>query len=59
MKEKPRSLFVCALVLFSAVVLALAVEKHEEWIEGTRYLNMDLLKEHKKKQLLDAKAPTA
>lgn len=30
---------------------ALAVETHEDWIEATRYLNMDLLKEHKKEQL--------
>jgi putative transposase len=27
---------------------ALAVETHENWIEATRYLNMDLLKEHRK-----------
>jgi putative transposase len=30
------------------LVRALAVETHEEWIEGTRYLNMELLREHKK-----------
>ena len=30
------------------LVRALAVEQHEEWIEGTRYLNMDLWREHKK-----------
>jgi hypothetical protein len=24
---------------------------NEEWIEGTRYLNMDLLEEHKREQL--------
>jgi len=30
---------------------ALAVEIHEDWIEGTRYLNMELLKEHKKELL--------
>ena len=30
------------------LVRALAVEKHEEWIEGTRYLNMDLWHEHRK-----------
>jgi len=29
----------------------LAAEIHEEWIEGTRYLNMDLLEEHKREQL--------
>ena len=33
------------------LVRALAVEIHENWIEGTRYLNMDLLKEHRKEQL--------
>ncbi|OLC32842.1 MAG: hypothetical protein AUH28_11600 [Acidobacteria bacterium 13_1_40CM_56_16] len=30
------------------LVLALAVETHENWIEATRYLNMDFLKEHRK-----------
>ena len=30
------------------LVRALAVETHENWIEATRYLNMGLLKEHKK-----------
>ena len=29
-------------------VRALAVEMHENWIEATRYLNMEYLKEHKK-----------
>ena len=33
------------------LVRALAVETHENWIEGTRYLNMDLLVEHKKQLL--------
>jgi putative transposase len=33
------------------LIRALAVEQHEEWIEGTRYLNMELLREHKKEQL--------
>lgn len=33
------------------LVLALAVETHENWIEATRYLNMDLLREQKKEQL--------
>ena len=33
------------------LVRALAVEMHEEWIEATRYLNMDLLREHHKEQL--------
>ncbi len=30
------------------LIRALAVEIHENWIEATRYLNMDLLEEHKK-----------
>ena len=30
------------------LVRALTTETHENWIEATRYLNMDLLKEHKK-----------
>jgi putative transposase len=30
------------------LVRALAVETHENWLEGTRYLNMDHLTEHKK-----------
>ena len=33
------------------LVRALAVETHENWIEATRYLNMDLLREHKKQLL--------
>lgn len=33
------------------LVRALAVEMHENWIEATRYLNMDFLREHKKEQL--------
>jgi putative transposase len=33
------------------LVRALAVEIHEDWIEGTRYLNMEVLREHKKEQL--------
>src|SRR4051794_8522374 len=33
------------------LVRALAVEMHENWIEATRYLNMEYLKEHKKEQL--------
>lgn len=36
------------------LVRALAVEIHEEWIEGTRYLNMELLREHKKLTLKGA-----
>jgi transposase-like protein len=30
------------------LVRALAVETHENWLEATRYLNMEHLKEHKK-----------
>jgi transposase-like protein len=33
------------------LIRALAVETHESWLEGSRYLNMDLLKEHKKLRL--------
>jgi len=33
------------------LVRALAVETHENWLEATRYLNMDHLKEHKKEAL--------
>jgi putative transposase len=33
------------------LVRALTAEIHEDWIEGTRYLNMDLLEEHKREQL--------
>ncbi len=33
------------------LVRVLAVETHEEWIEGTRYLNMELWREHKRAQL--------
>jgi transposase-like protein len=33
------------------LVRALAVELHENWIEATRYLNMDLLRERKKEEL--------
>ena len=34
------------------LVRALAVEIHEDWIEQHRYLNMELLKEHKKLQMV-------
>lgn len=34
------------------LVRAIAVEMHENWIEATRYLNMEYLKEHKKEVLL-------
>jgi putative transposase len=33
------------------LVRALTVETHENWIEATRYINMDLLREHKKEVL--------
>jgi len=33
------------------LVRALAAETHENWLEGTRYLNMDHLTEHKKEAL--------
>lgn len=33
---------------------ALAVEIHEDWIEQHRYLNMELLREHKKLKLVQA-----
>jgi putative transposase len=36
------------------IVRALAVEQHEEWVEGTRYLNMEFLREHRKTTLRGA-----
>ena len=33
------------------LIRALTVETHENWIEATRYINMDLLREHKKEAL--------
>ena len=36
------------------LIRALAVEMHENWIEATRYLNMEYLKEHKKELLRQA-----
>nr|WP_281035168.1 transposase [Mesorhizobium tamadayense] len=33
------------------LVRALAVEIHENWLEATRYLNMEHLREHKKESL--------
>lgn len=33
------------------LIRALLVEIHEDWIEQHRYLNMELLKEHKKNKL--------
>jgi putative transposase len=38
------------------LIRALAVETHEEWIEATRYLDMQLLQEHKKQLALAAAA---
>ena len=38
------------------LVRALAAETHENWIEATRYLNMDMLKEHKKEILRKVEA---
>ena len=36
------------------LVRALAVETHENWLEAMRYLNMDHLREHKKRMLRQA-----
>jgi putative transposase len=36
------------------LVRALAVEVHENWIEQHRYLNMELLREHKKQKMVKA-----
>jgi len=36
------------------LIRALAVEMHENWIEATRYLNMEYLKEEKKEQMRKA-----
>ena len=36
------------------LVRALAVEAHENWLEASRYLNMDDLKEQRKLQLRQA-----
>jgi putative transposase len=33
------------------LIRALAVETHEGWLKASRYLNMELLKEHKKLRL--------
>ena len=38
------------------LVRALAVETHENWIEAHRYLDMNLLHEHKKEQLMQLAA---
>ena len=36
------------------LIRALCVETHEAWLEDNRYLNMDLLKEHRREQLQQA-----
>ena len=36
------------------LVRALCAETHEAWLEDNRYLNMDLLREHRKEQLRKA-----
>jgi transposase-like protein len=36
------------------LVRALCAETHETWLEDSRYLNMDLLREHRKEQLRKA-----
>ena len=41
------------------LVRALAAEYHEDWIEATRYLNMTVLKEHKKQLVLLREEATA
>lgn len=41
------------------LVRALAIEIHEDWIEATRYLNMQMLKEHKKQLRLCGKEQAA
>ena len=38
------------------LVRALAVETHENWIEAHRYLDMNLLREHKKQLLMELAA---
>ena len=39
------------------LVRALAAEVHEEWMEATRYLDMDALREHRRQMMLDAGEP--
>jgi putative transposase len=41
------------------LIRALAAEIHEDWIEATRYLNMHMLKEHKKELRLCGKIKAA
>ncbi len=40
------------------LVRALAAEIHEEWLEATRYLDMDELREHRKQTLLEEETET-
>ena len=40
------------------LVRALAAEIHEEWLEATRYLDMDELREHRKLTLLKEETET-
>jgi transposase-like protein len=41
------------------LIRALAAEYHEDWIEATRYLNMAILKEHKKQTFLQSNEEAA
>ncbi|WP_283815619.1 transposase [Bradyrhizobium campsiandrae] len=56
--EKAHSLYVVRIFPNAEsclrLVRALTVERHEAWLEDHRYLNMDLLKEHKKETLRQA-----
>ena len=36
------------------LIRALAVETHEDWLEANRYINMKLLKEHKRELMKEA-----
>ena len=36
------------------LIRALAVETHEDWLEANRYINMKLLKEHKRERMKEA-----
>ena len=36
------------------LIRALAVETHEDWLEANRYINMKLLKEHKRELMKHA-----
>ncbi|MER8760116.1 hypothetical protein NKH69_31550 [Mesorhizobium sp. M0976] len=43
--------FHCHLDILVDQLESQAVEIHENWLEATRYLNMDHLREHKKESL--------